>query len=173
MVIQVRRDPRRSLIWPPALSRVSSEVRTGGFIPSGLENLQGQRLHSLSGQPVPVSSCRHGVKGFPYVQSEPVMFQLMSVISCSTALHQLPVCQDPRAFPAELLPSLDQLQRALPSQDEFHPLDEFHEVPVVRSCSLFRSIWMAALPLSIPAAPHNLVPSADLLSVHSITSPRS
>ena len=104
----------------------------------------------------------------------------MSIVSGSTAFQQLPVCPDPRAFPAEQLPGLDPLQRALPSQVQHlaSVLDEFRKVPIVHSCSLFRSIWtgcrnVKALCLSIAVAAHNLVPSADLLNMHSITSLRS
>lgn len=175
MIIQVRRDHRSSLTWPPALNRVSSAVRTGGFIPSSLENLQEQRLLSISGQLVPMPSCLHGVKSFLYVQSEPLMFQFMSIVSCSTALQQLPICQNPRAFPAELHLSLVQLQKVLPSQVQHlaFVLVEFPKVSVVHSCSLFRPIWLAALPFCIPAAPYNLVSSATLLSTHSIASSSS
>lgn len=150
-------------------------VRTCGFIPSGLKNLQELRLLSISGQPVPVLDRPRGVKGFLYAQSEPPMFQFMSVVSRSTALQQLPLCQNPRAFPAELHLSLVPRQKVLPSQVQHlaFVLVEFPKVSVAHSCSLFRSIWTAALPFCIPAAPYNLVPSAALLSTHSIASPSS
>lgn len=51
--------------------KASSAVRSGqavqGFIQLGLENLQGWRVLSPSGQPVPMLDCPHGEKVFPRV----------------------------------------------------------------------------------------------------------
>ena len=54
--------------------KASSAVRSGqavqGFTQSGLENLQGWRVPSPSGQPAPMLGCPRSEKGFPCVQSE-------------------------------------------------------------------------------------------------------
>jgi len=61
-MMQVRRDVGRHLAWPGAEARRA--LRPGdiaqGFIQSGLENLQGQKVHHLSVQPVPLLGCPYG-----------------------------------------------------------------------------------------------------------------
>jgi len=69
------RDLRKPPVQPPALSRIICEIRSGLY--PGLENLQGWRLHSLSGQPL--LDRPGGEKVSPYTQSEPLLFQLMPV----------------------------------------------------------------------------------------------
>ena len=62
--MQVRKDLRRHLARPRAEARRA--LRPGevawGFIRSGLENLQGQKRHNLSVQPVPPLLCPYGEK---------------------------------------------------------------------------------------------------------------
>ena len=69
-VIQAARNLKRSPVQPLPQQ---AQLRAQGFIQLGLENLQGQRLHNLSGPPdlVPQFSLE---KGFPYIQSELLMF---------------------------------------------------------------------------------------------------
>lgn len=54
--VQVGRDLVRSLVWPTAQSRLirNSDDIVQGFIVSDLENFQGQRFSSVSGQFVPM-----------------------------------------------------------------------------------------------------------------------
>lgn len=44
-----------------------------------LNHFQGWRLHNLSGQPVLMLDYPHGEKVSPYIQSEPLFFQLMPI----------------------------------------------------------------------------------------------
>lgn len=67
-----------------------------GFSHLGLENLQGWRSHSISGQPVPMLDCPHGEKDFPYICFESLMFQLGLVASC-------PLTMRPIHLPVEVL----------------------------------------------------------------------
>lgn len=63
-MMQVRKDLRQHLARPQA--EAGRALRPGvvawGFIQSGLENLQGQKLHNLSVQPVPPLCCPYGEK---------------------------------------------------------------------------------------------------------------
>lgn len=52
----------------PAQSRVSLRPGCSGLYQSSLGNLQGQRLHHLSGKQVSLPGCPHEEKGFPYTQ---------------------------------------------------------------------------------------------------------
>lgn len=63
-----------------------------GFVQLGLENFHGWRLRSFSGHPVPLLGCPQGPKGFPYIQSERLLFQFMATISCPLTVQQ---CQEP------------------------------------------------------------------------------
>lgn len=59
---------------------MSSDQVAQGFIHWGLENLQGWRWYSVSGQPVPLLECE---KILPHIQSELLLFQFMPIISSS------------------------------------------------------------------------------------------
>jgi len=48
---------------------------------SGLEGLQGQRLHSLSGQPATMFDFPNGEEIFPYTQSKPHLFPFCCLLS--------------------------------------------------------------------------------------------
>jgi len=78
-IAQAGRDLRRSLLRPPAHSRsaLRSDWAAQGIIQSSLEIVQGRRLDSPSGQPVPLPDCPHGEN---VLQAEPLFFQLMPVV---------------------------------------------------------------------------------------------
>lgn len=65
---------RRPLSLPCAQGGSSAEVRPGcpglHLDQTGLENSQGQRLHSLSGQPLSLPDSPKGEKASPYIQTE-------------------------------------------------------------------------------------------------------
>lgn len=63
----------------------SDEV-TQGFIQFPLENIQEGRLYNLSGLSAPLLGCPYCENLFHYAQSEPLLFELISVFSCSS-LH--------------------------------------------------------------------------------------
>ena len=60
-----------------------SDQAAQGFVQLGLENLQGGRLHNLSGQPTLLSDCSHGGKAFPCLWSETLISLMHSCISFS------------------------------------------------------------------------------------------
>jgi len=70
-IIQAGRDFRRSLVQPPAQTRVTWEIRlvVQGFIHLSLKNLQGWRQHNLSGKPVPLLDCPYGESFIFFVSS--------------------------------------------------------------------------------------------------------
>lgn len=74
---QTGRDLRRSLLRPPAHSRISSEVRPGcpGLHPVGAWKCP------KTAQPTYLSNCPHGEKISPYIQAEPLLFQLLLFVS--------------------------------------------------------------------------------------------
>ena len=74
---------------------MGSNQAAQGFIQLGLENLQGGRLHNLSGQPAPLSNCPHRGKTFPYIQSETLSFHLRTFVSHSPTLHH---CEEPNSI---------------------------------------------------------------------------
>lgn len=61
-----------------------SDQVSQAFIQSGLENIQGWKVHSLPGQPVPLD-CPHGGKTFPLSSLNPSCF-----ILCMLSLIPLP-----------------------------------------------------------------------------------
>lgn len=71
---------------------LSSDKVAQGFMQLGLEKLQGWRLHSVFGQPLPWPDCSHGEKVFPCIQPEPFLFQSMSVASCPLSML---CCEEP------------------------------------------------------------------------------
>ena len=54
---------------------------TQDHVQMAFEYLQGWRLHSLIGQPLPVLSHPHSKGVFPYVQTEPLVFQFVLIAS--------------------------------------------------------------------------------------------
>lgn len=60
----IGRDLRKSLIYPPLQSWTSLYQVAQGILQSGVENLQGCRLHSLVGQPVLMFDYPHCEKYF-------------------------------------------------------------------------------------------------------------
>jgi len=58
-----------------------SDYVAQGFVLLGLENLQGQSLCSLSGQPAPLLYCSHSEKCFPCMRSGHPIFQFMGTVS--------------------------------------------------------------------------------------------
>ena len=81
-MIQAGRDLRRSLVQPPSHTRVRSEARPGcsGLHLVTVENLQGQRLHNISGHPVPLPDCPHGGNFF-LIFSLNLSFQFIFIVS--------------------------------------------------------------------------------------------
>lgn len=76
-----------SLAQPPAHSRASSRVRPGcsGLCSVGSQQPDGQRPHSLPGQPVPLLDHPQGGEVSPFIQLEPAPFQFMRIVSHSRA----------------------------------------------------------------------------------------
>lgn len=66
----MKRDLRRSLVWPPTQSKAGYEARTGslGLYPVGLEDSHRERL------------LPHGEKCFPYAQHK-LLFQFTHFVS--------------------------------------------------------------------------------------------
>lgn len=60
---------------------VRSDQVAQDFIQLGLENLQGRRLDSLSGQPIPLFECPHGERICPYILSETLAFYFVPIAS--------------------------------------------------------------------------------------------
>ena len=44
-------------------------------------HLRTETAYSLAGQPAPLLGCPYGEETFPYTQSEPLLFQLMTIVS--------------------------------------------------------------------------------------------
>jgi len=53
----------------------------GHHVQAAFEYLQGWRLHTLPGQPVPELGDPHSEKVFPDVQTEPAVLQFVSIAS--------------------------------------------------------------------------------------------
>lgn len=87
-------DLRRSLaqllltVEPPLRSVVVSQ----GSGQSGLENLQGRRPQSLSGQPVPLLGCLHGENIASHIQPDRLLSQRMPVVPLPPSRHS---CEEP------------------------------------------------------------------------------
>lgn len=101
----------RDLGQPAAQSRFICEVKlTQGFIQSGLENLQGWRLHNLCGLHDPLPDCPLRKKSLFYTQSNCLMFQLMLVAPSPPTMHG---CEEPGSIssvaPLQLLGSCCQV----------------------------------------------------------------
>lgn len=90
--IHVGKDLSRSLIPPLAQNSISYEIKprglSEGFVQSGLENLQGWRLHHLFKQSVPMLDCPHHEKVFPYVQLEVFFFYPLSLFLSQATLSK-------------------------------------------------------------------------------------
>lgn len=96
--IQVGRDVERSLVQPPAQSRVTCEIAQV-FVQAALESLQQRSLHSLSGWPPPLPACPHEEKVAPYIQPEPLLFQLSAIVSHPARHHCKSVAPSPWSPP--------------------------------------------------------------------------
>lgn len=95
-VIPVRRDLRRSLVQTPTPSRIRYEERTGcsGLYP--VRSWKPLRTETVQLWKTYVCVCAHGkIFFFPYIQSEPVLFYLMPVVSCSSAVY---CCGEPGSY---------------------------------------------------------------------------
>lgn len=88
IIMQVRKTSGSHLVQPPVKSVVSlrSEQVAQGIAQTSLGNLQGWRLHSLSGQPALWFDGPDGEDALPCVQSEP-FFQAMSGVFCSCTMQ--------------------------------------------------------------------------------------
>jgi len=86
-MVEVGKDLWRSSSPTPQLKQGPLEPFAQDYVQSAFELLQGWRLHSLSGQLVPVLDHPHSKKMFPDVQVEPPVFQFASFASCSDARH--------------------------------------------------------------------------------------
>jgi len=69
------------LVQPPLLKQGHLEVVPQGCVQIAFGYLQGGRLHSLSGQAVPVLGHPHSEKVFPNVQREPPVFWFVPIAS--------------------------------------------------------------------------------------------
>lgn len=52
-----------------------------------LENLQGWRVRSCPGQPIPLLDCPQGEKISPCIWSKPLLFQFMIIVSHLSTIH--------------------------------------------------------------------------------------
>lgn len=92
-VSQVRRDFRMSLVQPPDKIRVeiNSDQVSQGFLQLHLKNLQGQRLHNVSGKLSPMLDC-------PWwffvssIKSEPPPLQVMTIATLVHHAVQYSIC---------------------------------------------------------------------------------
>lgn len=87
-ITQVGKDLRTSQVQPPVHSSTSCGVRAGclGLYP--VRSLKSPRLEMIpSGISVPQQDCPCWEKNFPYIQSEPLLFQLTHIISYPPAMH--------------------------------------------------------------------------------------
>ena len=74
------------LIAEPSLR---SDLVTQDLVKSDLENLQGQRLHSLSSQPVSLLGCPPEEKVVPHMQSKPLISTFSRCLSSRTTVKRL------------------------------------------------------------------------------------
>lgn len=72
-------------LWSNLCLKAGSDQVAQGFIQQSLENLQ-ERLHNLSGQPVPLPGCPDGEIVSPYIQSPPYCF----ACACRLSTHHGP-----------------------------------------------------------------------------------
>lgn len=85
---EVERNPSRPSS-PTLCSRRVSQSRLLRILSSqALEYLQGRRLHSLSGQPVPAFDCTLSKKVGPYIYMELPVFLIVSIASWPFTSHQ-------------------------------------------------------------------------------------
>lgn len=91
-IVQAARDFWSSQVQLPSQSRLRLGIRQAAqsFIQSGLENLQGQRWQNLTSYIAGLSSWRK--RFFPYLQSKPLLFQLMNIVSHPSTTH---CCEKP------------------------------------------------------------------------------
>jgi len=86
-------------VWSSLLFQAGSPVRSDQgaqcFARLGLENLQGWRLHSLAGQPVPLPGYTLAEKVSSYMLSETLLFQLTPIVSCSPTMDH---CEEPSSI---------------------------------------------------------------------------
>lgn len=68
-------------------SAVSSDQAAQGFTKSSPENPQGWALPKWSGALFHCLVVLRVKFGFPYIQSEPFLFQFMPIVSCPPAMH--------------------------------------------------------------------------------------
>lgn len=69
---------------------MKSDEVTLDFTESGLENFQGWRLHNVSRKSVAMPDCLLSENNLPYIHSESLLRQFMSIASCSPAM---PYCE--------------------------------------------------------------------------------
>lgn len=88
MIIQLRRNLKRTLLLPLAQSRsvLKSDQVAQDFVQSGLQNSQGWRLHHLPEAPVLVPDYLNEEKCF-YIQGRCLFFKLIVTISCLPGMH--------------------------------------------------------------------------------------
>ena len=73
------RDVRRTTSPTPLLKQVHLEQVAQDYVQVSFENLHGGRLHSPSGQPVPVLCQPQSKEVLPHVQMEPPVFQFVPI----------------------------------------------------------------------------------------------
>lgn len=69
----------------------------------GLENHQGQRLHDLCGQSVPLLDCSHGERMSLYNHSEPLLFQCLLFLIIQPCIAMKKPAPFPWCCPQQLL----------------------------------------------------------------------
>lgn len=120
MIIQLRRNLRRTLLLPLAQNRsvVRSDQVVQDFVQSDLQNSQEWRLLHLSEIPVLVPDCLHEEKCFSYIQGRCLFFKLMVTISYLPGMHH---CDE-----ISILPSARCVTVRFPQIHLFSRLNQLH-----------------------------------------------
>jgi len=88
-MVGVGRDLWGSSGPTPLLKQGHLQQTAQDLVQAGFEYLQRRRLHSPSGQPVPVLCHPQSKEGLPHVQTELPMLQLVPVLSLGTTEQSL------------------------------------------------------------------------------------
>ena len=88
-MVGIGRDLWRSSSPTPLLEQDHLEHVAQDRVQAGFEYLQRRRLHSLSGQPVPVLGHPQSKEVFSHVQMELPVFQFVPIAPCPVAGHHL------------------------------------------------------------------------------------
>lgn len=128
MIIQLRRNLKRTLFLPLAQSRsaVRSDQVAQGFVQSGLKTCQGWTLHHLPKAPVLVPDSLHEEKCL-YIQGKCLFFKLMVTASS---------CHAPLWWDHSILPSGRFVTVRFPQIHLFSRLNQLHP-----AASLVAPFW--------------------------------